>query len=148
MPGKGTDPVSVPLSLWTRPETLNALNSRDVGRLFHLVRQYAGASQTQIAIACGMTQGKVSEYMKRGGRQALSLEVFERIADGLEMPDNARMALGLAPRTFTATPNIQVGDTPPELASSSLLGSLEVDHDEPEEAGDPLRRRTFHRVAA
>ena len=54
-----------------------------------------------------MTQGKVSEYMKRGGRQALSLEVFERIADGLKMSDNARMALGLAPRTFTATPNIQ-----------------------------------------
>jgi transcriptional regulator with XRE-family HTH domain len=148
MPGKGTDPVSIPPSLWTRPETINALNSRDVGRLFHLVRQYAGASQTQIAIACGMTQGKVSEYMKRGGRQALSLEVFERIADGLQMPDNARMALGLAPRTFTAAPSIQVGDTPPELASSSLLGSLEVDHDEPEEAGDPLRRRTFHRIAA
>ncbi|GLY90924.1 helix-turn-helix domain-containing protein [Actinoallomurus iriomotensis] len=148
MPGKGTDPVSIPPSLWDRPETLNALHSRDVGRLFHLVRQYAGASQTQIAIACGMTQGKVSEYMKRGGRQALTLEVFERIADGLDMPDQARMALGLAPRAFIPPADIQPRDTPPELASSSLLGSLEMDHDESEEAGDPLRRRTFHRLAA
>jgi transcriptional regulator with XRE-family HTH domain len=141
-------PITIPLSLWSQPDALTALRSRDVGHLFRLVRQYAGASQTQIAIACGMTQGKVSEYMKRGGRQALSLEVFERIADGFEMPDEARMALGLAPRTFTPPTGIQPGDTSPELASSVLLGSLEVDHDEPDESRDPLRRRTFHRLAA
>ncbi|URM97073.1 helix-turn-helix domain-containing protein [Actinomadura madurae] len=74
-----------------------ALTSRDIRTVFHLLRQYAGASQTQIAIACGMSQGKVSETMK-GGRQVTTLEVFERIADGLHMPDTARMTLGLAPR--------------------------------------------------
>jgi transcriptional regulator with XRE-family HTH domain len=148
MPGKAMDPLSIPPSLWTRTETATALRARDIGHLFRLVRQYAGASQTQIAIACGMTQGKVSQYMKHDGRQVLALDVFERIADGLAMPDEARMSLGLAPRAFTAPVGIQTGDTPPELASSSLLGSLEVDHDELEEAGDPLRRRTFHRLAA
>lgn len=141
------EPVSIPPSLWTRPEVHTALRARDIGHLFRLVRQYAGASQTQIAIACGMTQGKVSEYMKRS-RQALALEVFERIADGLSMPDEARMALGLAPQTFPAPADIRPGDAPPELASSLLLGSLEEDHGEYEETGDPLRRRTFHRVAA
>jgi transcriptional regulator with XRE-family HTH domain len=142
------DPITIPPSLWSQPDALTALRSRDVGHLFRLVRQYAGASQTQIAIACGMTQGKVSEYMKRGGRQVLTLEVFERIADGLDMPDEARMALGLAPRAFTASGSIRPGDALVELASSSVLGSLEVDLSESEEDGDPLRRRTFHRIAA
>ena len=141
------DPITIPPSLWSRPDALTALQSRDIGHLFRLVRQYAGASQTQIAIACGMTQGKVSEYMKRGGRQVLTLEVFERIADGLAMPDEARMALGLAPRAFTASADIRPGDAPAELANPSLLGSLEVDLPESEEEGDPLRRRTFHRLA-
>lgn len=86
MPGWGSDLLQVPPSLWERQETLDALSARDIGALFRLLRQYAGASQTQIAIACGMTQGKVSETMKKGGRQVLTLEVFERIADGLGCP--------------------------------------------------------------
>jgi hypothetical protein len=52
------------------------------------------------------------------------------------------MALGLAPRTFTPPTGIQPGDTPPELASSVLLGSLEVDHDEPDDhAGEGQKGR-------
>src|SRR3954463_10278941 len=102
MPGRSTDPIMIPESLWTRSEMLDGLRLRDIGHIFRLVRQYAGASQTRIAIACGMTQGKVSEYMKKGGRQVLTLEVFERIAEGLDMPDQPRMALGLAPRSFEA----------------------------------------------
>ena len=42
---------------------MDALRSRDMRRLFHLLRQYAGASQTRIGIACGLTQGKVSAIM-------------------------------------------------------------------------------------
>jgi transcriptional regulator with XRE-family HTH domain len=148
MPGRAMNPITIPSSLWSQPEALRALNGRDIGHLFRLVRQYAGASQTQIAIACGMTQGKVSEYMKRGGRQVLTLEVFERIADGLEMPDQARMALGLAPRTLTTHGNIRPGDAPPELAGLSVLDSLETDQPEREEGEDPVQRRTFHRLAA
>jgi transcriptional regulator with XRE-family HTH domain len=148
MPGRAMNPITIPSSLWSQADALTALNGRDIGHLFRLVRQYAGASQTQIAIACGMTQGKVSEYMKRGGRQVLTLEVFERIADGLEMPDQARMALGLAPRTLTTHGNIRPGDAPPELAGLPVLDSLETDQPEREEGGDPVQRRTFHRLAA
>ena len=54
-------------------------------RLFHLLRQYAGASQTRIAIACGLTQGKVSAIIG-GSHRVATLDVFERIADGLDMP--------------------------------------------------------------
>lgn len=147
MPGRGMDPITIPPTLWSRPDTLAAIRARDVGALFRLVRQYAGASQTQIAIACGMTQGKVSEYMRRGGRQVLTLEVFERIADGLKMPDQARMALGLAPRSYTAPASIHVGDASAALANPAALGSLEPSLIDTEEDESPVQRRTFHRLA-
>jgi transcriptional regulator with XRE-family HTH domain len=44
---------------------VEALADRDMGRVFRLVRQYAGASQTRLAIACGMTQGKISDITER-----------------------------------------------------------------------------------
>ncbi|WP_119731290.1 helix-turn-helix domain-containing protein [Thermomonospora amylolytica] len=153
MPGRAQDPLEVPADLWQRPETLDALRNRDIGRLFRLLRQYAGASQTQIAIACGMTQGKVSETMKPRGRQVTTLEVFERIADGLDMPDPARMTLGLAPRSFdptgaapTPAASIRPKDEPADLEPSTFLGSLDVDPHLRED-GSPLRRRTFNQLA-
>ncbi|GAA2257090.1 hypothetical protein GCM10010402_10620 [Actinomadura luteofluorescens] len=104
MPGRASDPIVIPDELWERPQMTQALTSRDIGTVFRLLRQYAGATQTQIAIACGLTQGRVSEHMKEGGRRVTELEVFERIADGLQMPDAARMTLGLAPRTRPGVP--------------------------------------------
>lgn len=151
MSGRTSDPIVIPSSLWQRPQMTQALVSRDIRTVFHLLRQYTGASQTQIAIACGMTQGKVSETMKKGGRQVTTLEVFERIADGLQMPDTARMTLGLAPRNLAApatTANARVitpRDEPAGLVPADFLGSLDVDPDV--EEGDPLRRRTFTKLA-
>ncbi|MEU9019012.1 helix-turn-helix transcriptional regulator [Actinomadura sp. NPDC048394] len=153
MSGRASDPIVIPDSLWRRPQMIEALTARDIRTVFHLLRQYAGASQTQIAIACGMSQGKVSETMKKGGRQVTTLEVFERIADGLQMPDPARMTLGLAPRTFPAftsptTTNATVitpRDAPADLVPPAFLGSLDVDPNV--EEGDPVHRRTFGKLA-
>jgi transcriptional regulator with XRE-family HTH domain len=60
------------------------------------VQRYGGASQTRLAAATGLVQGRISEIL-RGQRTVIALEVFERIADGLNMPDDARVLLGLAP---------------------------------------------------
>lgn len=93
--------VTVPLALpdwaWSRPDVRQALRERDVAGLFRATQRYAGASQGRIATATGILQGRVSEIM-RGGRVVTTLELFERIADGLGMPDEARMQLGLAPQ--------------------------------------------------
>ncbi|WP_246237174.1 XRE family transcriptional regulator [Actinomadura chibensis] len=128
---------------------IDALTSRDIRTVFHLVQRYAGASQTRIGIACGMSQGKVSETMKKGGAQVTTLDVFERIADGLHMPDTARMTLGLAPNsappTTANTSVITPRDEPAGLAPAASLGSLDVDPDVQE--GDPVRRRTFTKLA-
>ncbi|MFB4307197.1 helix-turn-helix domain-containing protein [Actinomadura sp. GTD37] len=151
MSRRASDPIVIPDSLWQRPQMTQALTARDIRTVFHLLRQYTGASQTQIAIACGMTQGKVSETMKKGGRQVTTLEVFERIADGLHMPDTARMTLGLAPRNLTTPPTtanamvITPRDEPAGLVPAAFLGSLDVDPDV--EEGDPVRRRTFTKLA-
>lgn len=89
-------PVSMPEWAWQREDVREALRLRHVGALFRLVQRYSGASQSRLAVATGLLQGRVSEIIK-GARTVTALDVFERIADGLSMPDGARLLLGLAP---------------------------------------------------
>lgn len=95
---QGLGVPALPDGFWLRSDVRDSLAERDFGALFRLVSKYAGASQTQIAIAVTMTQGQISGYMA-GKRQVLSIEVAERILDGLNAPDSARLAFGLAPRS-------------------------------------------------
>ena len=140
MPGRADDLIQIPASLWERPEVIAALRNRDIGRFFALVQQYAGASQTQIGIACVLPQGKVSDII-RGIQQVEKLEVFERIANGLGLPDPARISLGLAPRRPGSPRAIPPGDTSaPQVPSASGLFTLD-EGDRQED--DPVRRRTF-----
>lgn len=90
-------PLALPERAWQLPEVRLALKTRNVGALLRLAQQHTGASQSRIAVAIGVLQGRVSEILK-GSRTVTTLELFERIADGLEMPDDARMLLGLAPQ--------------------------------------------------
>jgi transcriptional regulator with XRE-family HTH domain len=90
-------PIALPDSAWQRADVRRSLRSRDVAALFRFVQQYTGASQARIAGATGLLQGRVNEILN-GRRVVAQLEVFERIADGLTMPDDARRLIGLAPR--------------------------------------------------
>jgi transcriptional regulator with XRE-family HTH domain len=89
------DPIELPDWAWERAEVRQALRARDMGAVFRHVQQYAGASQSRIAMATGMTQARVNEIINRR-REVSRLDVYERIADGLHMPDDARHLLGLA----------------------------------------------------
>ena len=153
MAGRAADLIEIPATLWQRAAMTEALSNRDMGRVFQLVRQYAGASQTQLAIACGMTQGKISDIM-RDRQRVTALEVFERIADGLNMPDPARTTLGLAPAMQPPGADKAAGqqaqrsailippwDAPPAMGSLRVPGPSTVDLPGGEE--DPVRRRTF-----
>lgn len=64
--------------------------------VLRLVQRYGRVSQVRLANATGIAQGRVNEIVN-GRRQVVALEVFERIADGVSMPDEARMLAGLAP---------------------------------------------------
>jgi tetratricopeptide (TPR) repeat protein len=129
MSGRAMDPIVIPGPVWQRPEMIEALRTRHMGHLFHIVRKYTGASQTRLGTACGLPQGRVSEIMREGGRQVLTLDVFERIANGLDMPDAARIMLGIAPRGATfgsAAPPVKMGSPPALVLSPVVLGLREV----------------------
>ncbi|MBG0827545.1 XRE family transcriptional regulator [Planomonospora sp. ID67723] len=102
MHGNAFDPIEIPAQVWDREESREILKSRDVAGLFNLAVKYSGATQVRISTATGIPQGRISEIIRRQ-RQVTDLEVFERIAAGLGLPDHARMLFGLAPLD-TASP--------------------------------------------
>lgn len=126
----------IPGSLWNRPEMVTALRSRAMGRVLQLVRQHAGLSQTAIGSLIGMSQGKVSGIMA-GSQQITTLEVYERIADGLQLPDSARTTLGLAPR------HIPAGDGSTSGSPGTLRPARSVERDRRPEEDNAVRRREF-----
>jgi hypothetical protein len=87
----------------------------------------------------------------RGVQKVETLAVFERIADALDMPDQARVALGLAPRQpspQSAPAQRPVGtitpaDSRPALQAGQVSDLLNLDPGEKQEDDDPVRRRTF-----
>src|ERR1700678_2995209 len=91
------DPPAIPPGFWERAEVRQALRKRDVGSLFRLVKESAGLSNIRLGAAVGLTQGRIGEVIN-GTRRIAATHVFERIADGLAMPDSARLLLGLSPR--------------------------------------------------
>ena len=95
------DPPAIPAAFWERPDVCQALRQRDMSALFRLLQQYLGLSQMRIGTAVGLGQGRMSEVIN-GIRKIRDAKVFERIADGLDMPDHARVLLGLTPRQITA----------------------------------------------
>jgi len=51
------EPLRVPASFWRRSDVGEALGRRDVGALFRLLGQHAGASQQKIGVAVDLQQG-------------------------------------------------------------------------------------------
>jgi transcriptional regulator with XRE-family HTH domain len=89
-------PVDVPDDAWRRPETRQALRQRDAGAMLRLVQQHSGVSQARLATAAGIGQGRLNEIIN-GRRRITRLDVLERVAAGIGMPDDARVLFGLAP---------------------------------------------------
>jgi tetratricopeptide (TPR) repeat protein len=109
---RASSPINVPESLWTHPDMPAALAAGaagGIGPLLRLVQQYSGASQSQLAFALETTQARISKYIN-DLIQVERMDMFQRIADGLGMPDDARMTFGLAPRSRLPAPKV---DQPP-----------------------------------
>ncbi|MFC9693299.1 hypothetical protein ACFTSF_32420 [Kribbella sp. NPDC056951] len=93
------DPNAVPISFWRGNDVQTALARRDIGALF---RSYLAAfddcTQTQLALLTEHDRSDVSNWV-RGARhgQVSDIGVLTRIAEGLRLPDTARMLMGLAP---------------------------------------------------
>jgi tetratricopeptide (TPR) repeat protein len=110
----------VPDSVWIHPDVPAALTASSVGAigpLLKLVKQYTGASQSQLTNALDTTQGWISKYLNDLIRVE-RMDMFQRIADGLGMPDEARMVFGLAPRS---APLRTAPVVPSEVTSTSSV---------------------------
>jgi transcriptional regulator with XRE-family HTH domain len=117
-------PVELPQAFWHRPDVCRALDQRDMGELFRLLRFKAKITQTRIGTAVGLSQGRVSN-IARGKGKVRTLAVYTRIADGLNMPEHARIRLGVA----SEQPAAEAGPGP--LPSS----------DDPGQPGEELLRQ-------
>lgn len=123
-------PIRIPDWAWQRPETRQLLAERDIAALFRFAQQYGNASQARIAATVGIGQGRVNEII-HGRREVVNLDVLLRIADGLHMPDDARMTLGLAP---TSPPSSPLG----------LSGEIAAVYPSQAAVADAIRSRAQH----
>ncbi|MEV6976248.1 helix-turn-helix transcriptional regulator [Kitasatospora sp. NPDC093806] len=92
-------PEPLPAHVLADPAFVSACAQREIGAVFQLARR-AGLGPAQLARRTGLTTSRVTEIMT-GGRTVSSMDVIERIADGLRVP--GRM-LGLADRPWEPTP--------------------------------------------
>ncbi|MEV7012936.1 XRE family transcriptional regulator [Streptosporangium sp. NPDC051022] len=123
MDKRAFDAIDIPAWVWDRDETCQTLKNRDVSGLFNLAAKYSGASQVRISTATGISQGRISQIIRKQ-RYITDLEVYERIATGLGLPDHARMLLGLAPLDI-ASPTGNQDDSHREQAEE-LAARLEA----------------------
>jgi len=94
-PGGDGDSVKVPADFWDRPDVLDVLRQRELGGLLRLVRSLSGVDEGWITSAVGLPVASVVDLL-RGVGAVEALSTVERVADGLVMPDHARVAVGLA----------------------------------------------------
>jgi tetratricopeptide (TPR) repeat protein len=111
-------PAPIPDHEWQREATVAALRSRDAQALLRVARKY-GVSQRYLSVRVTLVTGETLtqnqlSLIANGKSQVKKLEVWERLAAALDMPDPARMQLGLAPLSTAVTP-----------ADSNDLDSLE-----------------------
>ncbi|MEV0796008.1 hypothetical protein [Kribbella sp. NPDC050459] len=93
------DPGTVPASFWRRSDVQVALARRDVAELFRrYLAEFTDCTQTQLALVTEHDRSDVSNWI-RGTRhgQVSDINVLTRIAEGLCMPDEGRILMGLAP---------------------------------------------------
>lgn len=83
-------PVKIPTSAWHQDDLCRALEARDVAAVLRLVQRYGDVSQVRLANITEISQGRINEIVD-GRCQVTALELFERIGNGLSMPDEARV---------------------------------------------------------
>jgi hypothetical protein len=77
----------LPREILSRPDFAQACEDRDLGAIFRITVQWGGIGFTMshLARCCEMSVGRVRDYMK-GTKHAQSVDVFERVCDGLQIP--------------------------------------------------------------
>lgn len=102
---KTFDITSVTIAFWRRDDVRLVLARREVGELFQLfLAAHCDCTQAQLALLTAHDRSDISNFV-RGTRSSrvTDIDVLGRVADGLMMPDEARVLLGLAPADAPAS---------------------------------------------
>ncbi|WP_250289493.1 helix-turn-helix domain-containing protein [Frankia sp. CiP1_Cm_nod1] len=118
MTSRNRELPAAPAGLWDRPEMVHALEQRDMAAVLKIFQKWTGATQGQIATACGTPQSHISE-IRNGKRQVMTLAVFERFASGLNIP-RARLGLESDKTSPDAPPATTTAETLPTRRTVSL----------------------------
>ena len=98
MPKDAPEPIRIPDDAWLNPLVLAMCRAKDANGLFRLARKY-GASNERIAYWTGTDAAEASKRVNNKAGSVTALHRWQHIANGLNMPDEARLAIGLASRT-------------------------------------------------
>ncbi|MFI0449218.1 hypothetical protein [Actinomadura sp. 6N118] len=93
------DPGGVPEAFWRRHDVQQALERRDIGLVIRLfLNEFDDCTQIDLALLTKHDRSDISNWVS-GARpgQVSDIEELSRIADGLQVPDQARLLLGLIP---------------------------------------------------
>jgi hypothetical protein len=97
VPRQAPDPIDLPADAWRVPAVLTVCHARDANALLRLARRH-GVTNERLAYWTGIDPGEISKRLNgRTTSTVRALDRWERIADGLRMPDHLRVALGIAP---------------------------------------------------
>lgn len=91
--------LHVPVGFWDNPDLVPILRGQKLGELFWLLHSKAGGDNTQTAIgtAIDTPATRVNALIKeRANYTTDSFDFLTRVADGLNMPDDAREVFGIA----------------------------------------------------
>jgi hypothetical protein len=116
VPRDAPEPIAIPEQVWRLPAVLDLCRGQDANGLFKLAKQY-GASNERIAYWTGTDAGEISKRLNgRITGPVKALDRWHRIADGLNMPDHARLELGIAPRNFRNA-HVTIDPSPPTTSA-------------------------------
>jgi len=86
----------LPAAVWSDPAVLRLCAEHDAAGLFRLAKRY-GVSNERLAYWVGVDAAEVSRRLHDKAGPVTALHRWQAIAEGLNMPDGARVAVGLAP---------------------------------------------------
>lgn len=121
MPKQAPEPIDIPDHAWTSPVTVAACQARDANTLFRLAHRH-GVNNERLSYWTGIDPGEISRRLNNKNNSPVqTLDRWERIADGLGMPDQARVTLGIAPHgpSGQVSHAAEVASRPQSAAASS-----------------------------
>lgn len=125
MPRSAPAPIRLPEHVWHDPAVLALCREQDANGLFRLAKRH-GVSNDRLGYWTGTDAAEASKRANGKLGRVTGLARWHRIAHGLNMPDHARLALGLAPEKITS-PQPEPSTRDSAAAVPSTMDSKTVD---------------------